>query len=217
MAPRALLFDAAGTLLHLAEPVGRTYARLGRPFGVTRPPAEIELGFRRFFGAPWPGLRMEGDGRPFWRAAVLAATGVESPEMFEILYAHYGRAPAWTLAEGALEGLTALRQAGIKVAVLSNWDNRLRGLLGSLGLLERVDLALISGEVGLEKPDPRIFALACGALEVRPAEALHIGDDPIADGEGARAAGLGFLRWGVDLRRFEEVEGICAVGAHLPK
>nr|MCH9684566.1 HAD-IA family hydrolase [Deltaproteobacteria bacterium] len=53
----------------------------------------------------------------------------------------------------------------------------------------------ISAEVGVEKPDPRIFARACERVGVEPAAALHVGDDAGDDVGGARGAGCAVLRW----------------------
>lgn len=194
----ALLVDAGGTLLQVAEPVGVTYARFARGYGVNRPAEAVEADFRAAFSA-WQGPRYVGDGRPFWRAIVAAATGSDDPELFEALYAWYARPEAWTLAPGALETFAALRARGVTVAVVSNWDTRLRPLLGAMGVLPAIDAAVISAEVGLEKPDPALYRRACALLGVPPAEALHVGDHPRKDVEAARAAGCRALLWGVEI------------------
>lgn len=70
-----------------------------------------------------------------------------------------------------------LMSAGIKLAVVSNFDTRLRTILGSLGLLPLFNSVIISAEVHAEKPNPVIFEQACAQLKVQPAEALVLGDD----------------------------------------
>jgi len=200
----ALLVDAGNTLLQLREPVGETYARLGRPYGVAGDAAAVGRRFGAAFRG-WEGPRYQGDGRPFWRAVVAGSTGCADLDYFEVVYAHYARPEAWTVAEGALEAFAALRGRGVKVAVVSNWDDRLRGLLEVMGLMDAVDAAFISTELGVEKPDPAIYRLACEGLGVRPVEALHVGDHPEKDVAAARAAGCGALLYGAGLGSFREL------------
>jgi len=185
--------------------VARTYTQHARAHGVRVDEDAVREGFRRAMARPWPGLRQAGDGRPFWRMVVHEATGSEDPALFEDLYALFARPQAWRVAPGALPSFDRLRAAGIGVAIASNWDDRLRPLLAALGILDRVDAAAISSEVGAEKPDPTLFLAACAALGVPPAEAVHVGDDPNRDVAGARAAGLRGWRWGEDVTRFSEV------------
>ena len=91
---RAVLLDAAGTLISVVEPVGVSYARLAAPFGVTRAPEEIGRRFKAAIHTPWPGPRQRGDGRRFWRFVVAEATGSADPALFEAAYAHFAQATA---------------------------------------------------------------------------------------------------------------------------
>ena len=67
--------------------------------------------------------------------------------------------------------------AGIKLAVVSNFDTRLRAILQKLGLLSLFDSVIISAEVKAEKPNPVIFEQACAQLGVSPSQSLVLGDD----------------------------------------
>ncbi|MBO83846.1 MAG: hypothetical protein CL927_00690 [Deltaproteobacteria bacterium] len=192
---QAVSFDAAGTLLELAEPVARTYARLAQAHGVTVTEAAVAARFPEAFSVPWSGPRMQGDGRPFWRHVVATCTGSDDAALFEALYAHYAQAEAWRLAPGAVDALTRLRGRGLRVAMLSNWDTRLVPLLASLGLLAALDFVGVSGALGVEKPDERAFSAVADALGVPLAAILHVGDSVRADVEGARAAGAVGMRW----------------------
>lgn len=205
---RALCLDVGGTLLHPAEPVGDAYARVAARHGLRRDPERVGRAFRQAFRelrAQRHGAAYPGDGRPFWREVVARALDSRRPALFEDLYAWYGQPQAWTVAPGALDALATLRARGLRLALVSDWDSRLRPLLKALDLLARVDHAAISCEVGAEKPDPRLFLAALEALGVPPAEAAHLGDDPLLDQAGARAVGMQGWLWGHEVRAFEEV------------
>lgn len=90
----------------------------------------------------------------------------------------------------ALEILPRLRARGLKLAVLSNWDISLPGVLSATGLRSFLDEVLTSAEVGRAKPAPDIFMAGLARLQMRPDEAIHVGDSAQADVAGARAAGI---------------------------
>lgn len=96
--------------------------------------------------------------------------------------------------DGARLALERLREQGLALAVVSNTmrtpGTTLRKLLERFGLLASFAHATFSDEVGVRKPDAEIFALTLRALDVEPAAAVHVGDDPILDVLGARRAGL---------------------------
>jgi putative hydrolase of the HAD superfamily len=92
---------------------------------------------------------------------------------------------------GAVETLERL-SARIRLAVVANWDSSLHEHLERLGLDRYFDVVVTSAEAGAAKPDPAIFLAALERLDVEPARALHVGDEPI-DEQGARAAGMRFL------------------------
>lgn len=91
---------------------------------------------------------------------------------------------------GAPKALDRLRAAGLRLSLASNSEPLLRGKLGELGLAHRFDHLAISGEVGIEKPDPRFFLGALEAIGVEPERAVHVGDLYEVDVLGARSAGL---------------------------
>ncbi|MCB9777906.1 MAG: HAD-IA family hydrolase [Alphaproteobacteria bacterium] len=206
--PQGLLLDVGFTLLRPAAPVAETYAEVAARHGVHRPVPRVRRAFSEAFQAARPsdgGLRYRGDGRPFWRRVVAASVGSDDPALFEELYAFYGRADAWRVADGARGALATVRDAGMKVALVSDWDTRLRPLLGALELTTAVDHAAISCEVGHEKPDPRIFLRACTVLGLPPSACLHVGDDAVRDAQGARLAGCAAWVWGQDVTSFPEL------------
>jgi putative hydrolase of the HAD superfamily len=86
--------------------------------------------------------------------------------------------------------LAALRRHGLRLVVVSNSNGTLRAKLERLGLLSAFDLVVDSFELGVEKPDPAIFALALERLGAQAGSTLHVGDFFHIDVVGARAAGL---------------------------
>ncbi|SCF21647.1 haloacid dehalogenase superfamily, subfamily IA, variant 3 with third motif having DD or ED/haloacid dehalogenase superfamily, subfamily IA, variant 1 with third motif having Dx(3-4)D or Dx(3-4)E [Micromonospora mirobrigensis] len=117
----------------------------------------------------------------------LAATvdsGIEglAEALYERLLAPEGWVP-YPDVEAVLKGL---RQAGVKVAVVSNVGFDIRPLVAAWGLADLVDAYALSYEVGRCKPDPGIFLRACGMLGVDPERTLMVGDTP-ADAGAVRA------------------------------
>ena len=86
--------------------------------------------------------------------------------------------------------LLALRERGIRLVVVSNWDFSLHERLAETGLTPLLDGALASAEVGSAKPDGAIFRAALQLAGTTPEQTWHVGDTPAADVEGARAAGI---------------------------
>jgi putative hydrolase of the HAD superfamily len=203
--PRAVLFDAAGTLIHLREPVGRTYARHARSFGAIVPEERLEDAFQRVLGAREP-MMFPGSShaeaaileRSWWRGLVddtfRAADGSQVPRPFEscfsALWDHYAGAAAWTLAPAAKRVLGELHDRGLATGVLSNFDQRLRNILQELGIHEFLDVVVIPADAGVAKPDPQIFHVALERLGLAGPQVAYVGDRAEHDVAGARAAGL---------------------------
>jgi putative hydrolase of the HAD superfamily len=104
---------------------------------------------------------------------------------YEGLAAHY------RLFEDALPSVQALRQRGLLLGLITNNESKhQRAKIAAVGLDELFDAIIISAEFGVAKPDPRIFAHACRVIGVEPHEAMHVGDNSVADAEGAHAAGM---------------------------
>jgi putative hydrolase of the HAD superfamily len=83
-----------------------------------------------------------------------------------------------------------LRERGLSLVVVSNWDCSLPGVLEGVGLLGLVDAVVASAVVGAAKPDARIFMAALQAAGCEAAEAVHVGDSVDNDVAGATAAGI---------------------------
>ncbi|KAL4379454.1 hypothetical protein GQ457_02G025230 [Hibiscus cannabinus] len=206
---KALLVDAVGTLLAPSQPMAQIYREIGKKYGVEFSEAEILSRYRRAYAQPWgrSRLRYVNDGRPFWQYIVTSSTGCSDSQYFEDLYNYYTTDKAWHLCDPEAEKVfKALRKAGVKVAVVSNFDTRLRPVLRALNCEHWFDAVAVSAEVGAEKPSPTIFLKVCELLEIQPEDAVHVGDDRRNDIWGARDAGCDAWLWGTDVYSFKELE-----------
>ncbi len=118
---------------------------------------------------------------------------------------------SWRLFPDALRCLDWLRAAGLKVAAVTNASGpQQHTKIAAMGLTRYFDVVVIAGEVGVAKPDPRIFHDACQRLQVQPHQAVHIGDRLDLDACGARDAGL----HGVWLNRDPAFQVVPPPGVH---
>jgi len=200
---RAITFDAAGTLIRVAEPVGETYARIARDMGASLHPQALEAAFRDVFPAmpamAFPELEAHALAeaeRAWWRQlverVVRQAGGVvaELDRYFDALYSHYASGAAWRAYTETHRVLESLRARGLRVGVVSNFDSRLAPILRELEIERLADTVIYSTGCGAAKPDERIFHHALDALGATPECSLHVGDNLEADYHGAIAAGL---------------------------
>ena len=212
---QALTFDVTGTLIHSPR-LGEIYSEILQRHGIAIEPAEA----RRLIGVVWRELACLADPgrdrfsshpegeRGWWRRFVerlCELHGAAPPSRFATaeLFHRFGTAGAWEVYPEVPKVLAELREQGLRLGVISNWDSRLPGLLDRLGLARYFDAVTYSAAAGCEKPDRRIFLQALRSLGVDPGAALHIGDGRLEDVEGAIAAGLRALH----LDRVDRAEG----------
>ena len=202
MALKAIFFDAAGTLIKTARPVGESYALLAKKYGMEVSPVEVAGRFRSCFSSAPPlafpkaqAKELQDLERAWWKELVRRifepwGAFTHFNDYFSELFGHFGRAEAWSLYPEAIETLSVLRGRGFILEVISNFDSRLFGILDGLGIASWFDSVVISSRVGYAKPAPEIFHAALGLHHLKAEEALHIGDSPDKDAAGASSAGL---------------------------
>jgi putative hydrolase of the HAD superfamily len=202
---KAIFFDGAGTLIHLPKSVGHHYALVGERVGLALDAAALD----RAFAACWKQMPTrpavegprEDDDKGWWRELVDQIIDQVAPRtseldrdaFFEVAYSHFAEAEVWELYPEVIEVLEALRPR-FDLAVVSNFDGRLRMILEQLGVSKFFSHVFLSSELGADKPDPLIYHRALKLSGLAPNETLHVGDDPVRDWEGAEAAGLSSLR-----------------------
>lgn len=204
---KAVFFDAVGTLIHLPRSVGEHYREVASRFGANLDAAALDKAFRQAW-ADSPGRTREqgprdDDDKGWWRGLVgrvlrIVLTAEEAKSLdeaayFEAVYAHFAEPGVWEAYPDAHPTLEKLRDAGLALGVISNFDRRLYRVFEHLALTPYFDAMIISSEVGADKPDPLIFQRALSALKVASEETLHVGDDPKRDW-GAEALGLRVFR-----------------------
>jgi putative hydrolase of the HAD superfamily len=185
---RAVVFDLDETLLQrnaaIAAFITDQYARHAQMLA--------PIGRDRFISRF---LAIEDEGRAS-KARVYPALVAElglarhaADDLFADYTAHY---PGYaTLSPGAQATLISLRADGRKTGIISNGSAVVQnGKIDATGLRPLVDAVLISETEGLRKPDRRIFELALHRIGVAAHETIFVGDNPIADVDGARNAGL---------------------------
>jgi putative hydrolase of the HAD superfamily len=190
----AVTVDGYGTLLALRDPVPALTAALRR-HGMDRDQATVEQAFRaevEYYAAHALSAcdaASLGTLRTACAAVFLEAARADvDPEAFTPSFAD---SLVFEPLPGAVETLDMLAARGLALAVVANWEVSLRDHLRRLDLDGRFAAVVVSSELGVAKPDPRIFAAAVAELGVAPERTLHVGDDPV-DEQGARAAGLRF-------------------------
>lgn len=199
--PRGLLLDAMGTLIGLRATVGHTYAAVAADFHIQLDATAVDRAFGAIYRSAPPlafpnlhGAALDQAERRWWADridALLEALGQPpGPEaLHRRLFDRFAEASLWRVHDEVPAALERWRRRGLRLAVVSNFDQRLDGLLEQLGLLPLLDAVVVSSRAGAAKPSPLPFQQALAALELTAAEAWHLGDSP-EDVSGARAAGL---------------------------
>ncbi len=190
---QAITFDVGGTLIEPWPSVGAIYAEVAARHGFHNfTPEQLSRGFR----AAWKNHSAFNYSRRGWELLVNQTFGCAADErlpFFEELYERFAEPEAWRVFDDVIPILDQLASAGVRMAVISNWDERLRGLLERLKLSRYFETLAISCEVGFPKPSPVIFQHAADKLGLASANILHVGDSAEHDVAGARSAGLAAL------------------------
>ena len=189
---RAVTFDVGGTLIQPWPSVGHVYADVAaRHSKAVISPETLNRNFEKAWKAKRNFQHTESD----WVDLVdnVFAGLLEVPpsrSFFPELYRRFAAADAWRICEDAVPTLDGLASKGIPMAIVSNWDERLRPLLRRLRLESYFEAIVISCEVAFHKPSPVIFEQAAHQLGIPARNILHIGDSRTEDFEGARSAGF---------------------------
>ncbi|MEV8099464.1 HAD family hydrolase [Kitasatospora sp. NPDC085879] len=184
---RAVVFDLWKTLVPLPDEVKRrAFTDTARALGT--PEAEL--------AGPWAQTRTRRETGPLdgYLAELREQLGADwddarLAEAMRVRRGIHGQGFA-APAPGAVETLTALREDGLYLGLVSNCSSDVRDMLDRSALGPLLDITVLSAEAGLMKPDPEVFRLAARRLGVDPAECLYVGDGHDRELDGATEAGM---------------------------
>jgi putative hydrolase of the HAD superfamily len=192
---RAVLLDALGTLVELDDPAPRLRAALLERTGIDVGLEVAERGFgaeigyylaNQMRGRDLAGLEALRDD---CATAMRGAMGRDELDHTTVRAAML-EALAFRTFPDVLPALRELRERGLRLVVVSNWDCSLPEWLDRAGIGEVVDGSVSSAVVGEAKPAPAVFEAGLRVAGCDAAEALFVGDSVVNDVVGARAAGL---------------------------
>jgi putative hydrolase of the HAD superfamily len=202
--PDAVLLDAGGVLvLPDGDRIADTFRRAELPV-----PSHSQLvdAHHRAAARFCERLDVEADWVGAWKDylhdyALECTPGdalIDLDDLHRHLDSEFADAALWsTPVPDVREHLERLATTGVRLGVISNADGLMAQRLRSLEILQvgpglgvSVECVIDSGDVGVMKPDPRIFEIALHAMGIEPAQAWYVGDMPAFDVVGARRAGL---------------------------
>lgn len=203
---RWIAFDAVGTLIYPDPPVATVYFEAARRHGSKLTAADISQRFKQVFrqterndieDAGQRGQLTTSDDRERERWREIVARVVDdvrdTSACFDELFVHFSRLSAWRCFDDVAPSLHALHTAGYRLAIASNFDNRLHALCDEFTELQPIECRVISAEVGYRKPSPRFYEALLHATGCAAPELLMVGDDLENDILGAREAGIAAL------------------------
>jgi putative hydrolase of the HAD superfamily len=183
---RAVFLDALGTLVELEPPWISLRDRVPESIGDERLEAALraEMTYYREHAQEGRDEKSLADLRRRCAALVSRELGVELGVDELVSAIRFSAYP------DAIPALNRLRDRGLRLVAVSNWDCSLPRVLEGCGIDGLLDGTVTSAAAGARKPDPAIFATALELAGVQASQALHVGDTPEEDVVGARAAGI---------------------------
>jgi putative hydrolase of the HAD superfamily len=202
---KAIFFDAVGTLFFLTKTVGDHYALVGQEVGLNLDARKLDAAFYSAWARMPPREAIDGprenDDKDWWheladhvlREAAPEVGELDRDNFFEVAYEHFAEAGVWELYPDVVDVLKQLHRR-FRLAIVSNFDGRLRVILERLGISKYFDHIFVSSEIGADKPDLEIFRRALKFLNLRPESVLHVGDDPERDWQAGAIAALSVFK-----------------------
>lgn len=198
---RLITFDATNTLFKVHSTVGELYTKAASIHGVDADPHKVETNFRKsfhHFNTNYPNFGQTAGitSRQWWDEVVKGSfAGYRiKPRIFDELckdlYNNFKKSMNWDVFPDVVPVLKELNQSGIKLGVISNFDERLPMILEELDLRQYFSFLVTSRETVFCKPSAEIFNYALSLVRCSPMEAAHVGDNLNLDYKAARNAGM---------------------------
>lgn len=197
-----VLFDTSGTLIDVVGSVGEIYVSYASNYDIIHDPITVQQDFVRYFHAmpPLAFQHFSSDEHLFsvekqwWKSIVQNVfpnfTKSYFDNFFDDVYECFAGKCAWKVYDDVIPALTTLKEKGIKLAALSNFDSRIENVFYELEIDQYFDAIHYSSRIGFAKPDPQIFQYALNYHNSPPHKTVHVGDRLREDVEGALAAGI---------------------------
>ncbi len=191
---QAVTFDVGGTLMEPWPSVGGIYADVAGRLGAGALDADVlDARFRSAWRTAHAGNGFDYSRRAWMDLVRVTFSGLteraEAPDLFGALWDRFTEPDAWRVFPDVVPCLEVLAARGLRIAAVSNWDERLRPLLHRLGLADRFEFVVASAEVGAHKPSREIFDHAAVRLGLPSSSLMDVGDSCREDLDGARSAG----------------------------
>src|SRR6266704_3758424 len=180
---KAIFFDAAGTLFFLTKTVGDHYALVSHEIGLKLDAKKLEEAFHTAWKKMPPRPAIDGpredDDKGWWRELLRRVLDHIAPSLseldrdnfFEVAYEHFAEAGVWE-AYPVVFGVLEKLQSQFQLAVISNFDGRLRLILEHLCISKFFGHVFVSSEIGADKPDPGIFRRALKFVNLKADQVL---------------------------------------------
>lgn len=195
----AIMFDAGGTLIHVQPPKKEIFARVLSEHGMITKPEKIASSMVKVDRRLDAEFARAVDESRFWREyydIVLADLGVKtdaediSKDLYESFEETMQKVDSWTEYPDVRPVLEMLRRRDFRLGVVSNATDLLNKVFHNLDLAKYFDFVIISDEVGVRKPSPRIFMMAAEKAGASPSRSIYLGDRLAVDIQGATGAGM---------------------------
>jgi putative hydrolase of the HAD superfamily len=186
MTTRAVFLDALGTLVELEPP----WVHLAPAIGLEPGDDRVRRAFRAEMSYYRDHSHEAGDAGALADLRERCARLLSSELGTEVSVERMMAAIRFRAYPDAEPALASLRDRGMALVCVSNWDCSLSSVLDRCGLGPLLHGVVTSAEWGARKPDPAIFERALELAGCAPEEALHVGDTPAEDLAGAEAAGI---------------------------
>ena len=200
-------------MIRVLGSVGQNYAAVAAQYGRNVDSTKIDIAFRKQFKLhmsqhPNFGVKSGISQFKWWTSLVeesFKEAGYDGPSLTQIanhLYIHFASSKGWEVIPGTLSALDSLKNRGLNLGLISNFDNRLEKILHELSLAHYFNFMIDSATFGEAKPHRAIFDYALQKAKTEPKEALHVGDNVTNDYHGAMNAGMNALLF---LNEYKEI------------
>ncbi|MDI6715726.1 MAG: HAD-IA family hydrolase [Actinomycetota bacterium] len=199
---KAVFFDAGNTLLYPHPSVEQVcievFSRNGYKVDPDQLRDAIADGDRYYEERYWSDDTFwcsESGASSLWielytRVAQAVGINGDCQKLAREIYHEFGHHHRWELFPDVRSTFEELKELGLKIGIVSNWDSRLTSLCFGIGITDYLDFVMCSAVVGRIKPQPEIFQMALDRAKVKPEETIHVGDHYYADVLGARSVGI---------------------------